>query len=392
MKSVRRSNIFIWKKNQIDSFDLDDKTMIKKKKTQGQSIDFNGENESPTVERMEIVDQNCNKTLKISKDSSQTPGIILFDSLRTGSKNRVAATLREFLQLEFDHKKTLPVGSLERKVFNVDTIGTIEAAVPQQPNYFDCGLYILQYIESFFAHRSLKIDLRSTATFADWCESTTMGSWKRKQIFDIIDQRTIVKEECWISSWHGTFFFFVIVEKEKYMSNKFSIRINEFTFSFIVHFRFQFLFPNGTTTEKSTSSQFFLSREIFSNWLNLDSFQENRTSSTNISRPKPSSVEMSTFDKLITFLTKTYPKYSTWVFRLKIVLSVLHIRFEFNEQSRFQRSHYPSSTTTKNVGRSFFAENRRICFEYSHGKISNGQGSNSVWLLFFSIVEFVLFF
>ncbi|CAF4448485.1 unnamed protein product [Rotaria sp. Silwood2] len=135
-----------------------------------------------------------NETTTNPKNRSQTPAIIMFDSLRSGSKNRVAATLREFLQLEYDHKKTLPVGSLARKVFNIDTIPNIEAAVPQQPNYFDCGLYILQYMESFFAHRSPTINFQSSTTFANWCEKNLMGSSKRKQIFDIINQHVIPKE------------------------------------------------------------------------------------------------------------------------------------------------------------------------------------------------------
>jgi Ulp1 family protease len=129
------------------------------------------------------------------KNRSHTPAIIMFDSLRAGSKTRVAATLREFLQLEYDHKKTLPTGSLARKLFNLDTIPTIEAAVPQQPNYFDCGLYVLQYIESFFAHRSPTINFQSTATFENWCENNCMGSSKRKQIFHIISQHAITKGE-----------------------------------------------------------------------------------------------------------------------------------------------------------------------------------------------------
>ncbi|CAF3438305.1 unnamed protein product [Rotaria sp. Silwood1] len=146
-----------------------------------------------------IIDNNNhiktdNETTTNPKNRSQTPAIIMFDSLRSGSKNRVAATLREFLQLEYDHKKTLPVRSLARKIFNIDTIPTIEAAVPQQPNYFDCGLYILQYMESFFAHRSPTINFQSSSTFANWCEKNSMGSSKRKQIFDIINQHVIPKE------------------------------------------------------------------------------------------------------------------------------------------------------------------------------------------------------
>lgn len=118
----------------------------------------------------------------------------MFDSLRTGTKNRVASTLREFLQREYDHKKPLPVGSTGRKIFNLDTIPMIEAAVPQQPNYFDCGLYILQYMESFFTHRSPTINYNSPSTFSNWCEKDSMGSSKRKQIFDIINQHVIPKE------------------------------------------------------------------------------------------------------------------------------------------------------------------------------------------------------
>ena len=143
--------------------------------------------------RLNNEDQTKTSSKGVVKDKnrSQTPLIIIFDSLRAGSKTRVAATLREFLQLEYDHKKPLPVESLARKIFNLDTIPSIEAAVPQQPNYFDCGLYILQYIENFFANRSSTVDFQSPATFTNWCEKHSMGSSKRKQIFDIINQHVV---------------------------------------------------------------------------------------------------------------------------------------------------------------------------------------------------------
>lgn len=172
----------------------------KKKKTNNHSTVKNSKKPSETIQIEDEIDEilvnkdESNKSIT-PKNPSQKPTIIMFDSLRAGSKNRVAATLREFLQLEYDHKKTLPVGSLGRKVFNLDTIPAIEAAVPQQPNYFDCGLYILQYMESFFAHRSPTIDYQSPTTYANWCEKTSMGSSKRKQIFDVINQHVISKEE-----------------------------------------------------------------------------------------------------------------------------------------------------------------------------------------------------
>ncbi|CAF1292359.1 unnamed protein product [Adineta steineri] len=162
-----------------------------------------GQSSISTSHRTEVLDEadeittNTDNHLKDahSKNRSQTPAIVLFDSLHAGSKNRVAATLREFLQLEYDHKKPLPVGSTARKIFNLDTIPTIEAAVPQQPNYFDCGLFILQYIENFFAHhRSSTINFQSPLTFANWCEKTITGPSKRQQIFNIINQHVITKE------------------------------------------------------------------------------------------------------------------------------------------------------------------------------------------------------
>lgn len=149
------------------------------------------ESQKTNDDPMEITEVSSNP----SKTRSQIPAIVLFDSLRAGAKTRVSATLREFLQMEYDHKKTLPDASSARKIFNADTISAIEAAVPQQPNYFDCGLYILQYMESFFTHRSPTINFQSPSTFADWCETTSMGSSKRKQIFEIINRQTIVKVE-----------------------------------------------------------------------------------------------------------------------------------------------------------------------------------------------------
>lgn len=145
--------------------------------------------EKKSAKTMEITEISSSP----SKTRSKTPAIVMFDSLRSGAKNRVSATLREFLQMEYDHKKPLPKDSSARKIFNSDTISAIEAAVPQQPNYFDCGLYILQYIESFFSHRSPTINFQSASTFADWCETNSMGSSKRKQIFQIINQHTIAK-------------------------------------------------------------------------------------------------------------------------------------------------------------------------------------------------------
>ena len=129
----------------------------------------------------------------LGKNHSDYPGIVFFDSLRVHSKRRVAATLREFLQMEYDHKKSVSKGSPIRKLFNVETTPMIEAAVPQQANYVDCGLYILQYVEDFFAHRSSTINFYLASTFNNWCNQAAMGSSKRKKILNVINQHKIAK-------------------------------------------------------------------------------------------------------------------------------------------------------------------------------------------------------
>lgn len=194
---------------------LDDRLKCKKKKRSTKIIHGgshkNNDNYSSSttdIDSMDIVDDADEATpsndtpLKLnidslvnSKNRSKSPAIIIFDSLRIASKVRVAATLREFLQLEYDHKRSLPSEPLSRKLFNIDTIPTIEAAVPQQKNYSDCGLYILQYVESFFVHRSLANNYHSSSSFTSWCEQNLKGSSKRKEILYVIKHHTIPKDE-----------------------------------------------------------------------------------------------------------------------------------------------------------------------------------------------------
>ena len=214
MTWVRNYNIL----RLIYSLSLDGRFKSKRKKTRSRKInrstvnDIFSRNSSSTscvdlnelideVDADEVIPNNDTpliiniETLINSKNAPRSPAIIIFDSLRIASKIRVAATLREFLQLEYDHKKLLPVEALERKLFNVDTIPTIEAAVPQQQNYFDCGLYILQYIESFFAHHRSTTNIQSSSMFANWCEKNFIGSSKRKEILNVISQHIIVKDD-----------------------------------------------------------------------------------------------------------------------------------------------------------------------------------------------------
>jgi len=72
------------------------------------------------------------------------PCILVFDSLRIGSRSKVVATLREYLECEYHEK----IG--KDRVFSNETFPGCSPRVPQQPNFYDCGIFVLQYVESFF--------------------------------------------------------------------------------------------------------------------------------------------------------------------------------------------------------------------------------------------------
>ena len=77
------------------------------------------------------------------------PCILIFDSLHSGSRAKVVATLRGYLECEYKAQMAR-IGKAPTRVFNKDTIKGCCPKVPQQPNFSDCGIYLLEYIEAFF--------------------------------------------------------------------------------------------------------------------------------------------------------------------------------------------------------------------------------------------------
>ncbi|XP_056631057.1 uncharacterized protein LOC130441410 isoform X1 [Diorhabda sublineata] len=83
------------------------------------------------------------KLPKETRPQIKQPCILIFDSLAGSSRCRVVATLRDYLTCEYKSK----MGS--DKNFNKDVIKGASPKVPQQNNFTDCGLYLLQYVEQF---------------------------------------------------------------------------------------------------------------------------------------------------------------------------------------------------------------------------------------------------
>lgn len=99
------------------------------------------------------------------------------DSLRGPSRSNVVRTLREYLEVEWEVRK----GS--RRSFSKDVMKGSNPKVPQQNNFSDCGVYVLQYVESFFETPILSFELPMNLT--DWFPRPRMKT-KRDEIRNII--------------------------------------------------------------------------------------------------------------------------------------------------------------------------------------------------------------
>jgi Ulp1 family protease len=88
------------------------------------------------------------------------PCILIFDSLAGSSRSRAAAhdevvnTLRDYLHSEYLARR--PVEA-KTKAYDKSAVLGLFLTVPQQNNYSDCGVYVLQYAESFMEVSFTKI-------------------------------------------------------------------------------------------------------------------------------------------------------------------------------------------------------------------------------------------
>ncbi|XP_077972072.1 uncharacterized protein LOC120334617 isoform X2 [Styela clava] len=109
------------------------------------------------------------------------PCILVFDSLRGPSRSKIAASLREYLTMEWKTRKSKSFGT---KVFDKDSMRMCSVVVPQQDNYTDCGLFLLHYFEKFF-----RAPIQSYAPpikILDWFDPDECKT-KREEIKKVID-------------------------------------------------------------------------------------------------------------------------------------------------------------------------------------------------------------
>uniref|UniRef100_UPI003AACFC0B sentrin-specific protease 6 n=1 Tax=Centroberyx gerrardi TaxID=166262 RepID=UPI003AACFC0B len=105
------------------------------------------------------------------------PCILIMDSLRGPARSTVVKTLREYLEVEWEVRK----GS--QRSFGKDVMRGSSPRVPQQDNFSDCGVYILQYVESFFENPIPSFHL--PVNLSEWFPQQRMKT-KRKEIKELI--------------------------------------------------------------------------------------------------------------------------------------------------------------------------------------------------------------
>ncbi|XP_012578709.1 PREDICTED: sentrin-specific protease 6 isoform X2 [Condylura cristata] len=145
-------------------------------------IDFSEDqdNQDDSSEDGFLADDNCNSEIgqwHLKPNICKQPCILLMDSLRGPSRSNVVKILREYLEVEWEVKK----GS--KRSFSKDVMKGSNPKVPQQNNFSDCGVYVLQYVESFFENPILNFEL--PMNLANWFPPPRMRT-KREEIRNII--------------------------------------------------------------------------------------------------------------------------------------------------------------------------------------------------------------
>ncbi|KAJ1658635.1 hypothetical protein IWQ61_002166 [Dispira simplex] len=124
---------------------------------------------------------NLRSRLRASLDPQSSPFIVLFDSLGL-SHPQTFHILNEYLAREAETK------NLSVK----DKASGIYAKIPCQTNHCDCGIYLLQYVETFLRDPAHYLDviIRHTADTNVWFPQSQIAA-KRESIKSLISQLTI---------------------------------------------------------------------------------------------------------------------------------------------------------------------------------------------------------
>ncbi|KAL7983464.1 hypothetical protein Chor_000340 [Crotalus horridus] len=107
------------------------------------------------------------------------PCILILDSLKASSVQNTVQVLREYLEAEWEAKRKTC------REFSKSTMIDFCPRVPKQNNNSDCGIYLLQYVETFFQNPIVNFEL--PVHLEQWFPPHLVRR-KREQIRDLILQ------------------------------------------------------------------------------------------------------------------------------------------------------------------------------------------------------------
>ncbi|NWY33210.1 SENP7 protease, partial [Pheucticus melanocephalus] len=113
------------------------------------------------------------------KQICKRPCILILDSLKACSVQKTVQVLREYLEVEWEAKRKT------RREFSKSTMIDLCPRVPKQDNSSDCGVYLLQYVESFFQNPI--VNFEQPLHLENWFPRQLIRN-KREEIRDLILQ------------------------------------------------------------------------------------------------------------------------------------------------------------------------------------------------------------
>ncbi|XP_075583878.1 sentrin-specific protease 7 isoform X2 [Pelecanus crispus] len=128
-----------------------------------------------------VLDSGISK-ISLSNSKRQIckrPCILILDSLKAGSVQKTVQVLREYLEAEWEAKRKT------YREFNKSTMLDLYPRVPKQDNSSDCGVYLLQYVESFFQNPI--VNFEQPLQLEKWFPRQLIRN-KREEIRDLILQ------------------------------------------------------------------------------------------------------------------------------------------------------------------------------------------------------------
>ena len=120
-------------------------------------------------------------------DDFVRPCILIFDSLVGSGHSRVFTNLRHYLTVEWAHRRP----NQPARSFDKTNMKGCYPKVPRQNNDCDCGVFLLQYVESFFSSQSIK-SFRIPVHLESWFTQEYVSK-KRQSIQTLIN--TLAEKE-----------------------------------------------------------------------------------------------------------------------------------------------------------------------------------------------------